>query len=470
MLNPRLKRYLVKRLIAVGVMLRWQMTHIAQHHSFSALRLWVGGLVAVIILTGLSSCTHPQSSDPSPSAPDELIEQATPPDSNSDTHEATVTDLNPQLLNSATQFGFDLFASVVESRGDENVLVSPISVAIALAMAQNGAAGDTQDAIANTLRLPDTDLESSNAFYQALLERTQSAQANGGDVQLAIANSLWGRDGVAFNPSFLNQVEETFEADINTLDFAKPDAPDIINQWISDKTQSRIPRLINDINPDEVLFLINAVYFNGPWTMVFNPDQTSDRPFTTLDGTEIEHPLMTQTGRFSYLSTNDVQAVQLPYGDDRRFRMVLWLPAEQHDWTEFLATLTANQWDTWLPQFKMSNGTVKLPKFSLNDSMSLNDVLRVMGMAIAFDPDQADFSNLSDVSTVISQVSHQTFIDVSETGTEAAASTSIGFAVTSAPIPTEPFQMVCDRPFAFGIYDAETNAFLFLGALLNPSA
>jgi serpin B len=379
------------------------------------------------------------------------------------------------LQSATTQFSFDLLSTVLDSAdAGENVLVSPTSVAIALAMAQNGAAGETRTAIADTLRIHDADLDTINAFYASLLSQVEVSQTEGlqdeeGDVQLAIANSLWAREDVTFKPSFLNPVEDAFNADITPLDFTRPDARDTINQWVSDQTRGRIPQIINAINPEDVMFLINAVYFKGSWTMEFDPEQTSDRPFTLLDGSDIQHPRMTQTDRFRYLETDDVQAIQLPYGDDRRFSMVIWLPAPSLPWSDFLATLTADQWKSQQSQFMSRQGTSQLPRFTMEDSMVLNDVLRSMGMAIAFDPDRADFSNLSDTRTVITQVNHRTFMEVNEEGTEAAASTSVGFSTTSIEMPVEPFAMIVDRPFALGLYDTETNVFLFLGTIVDPS-
>ena len=149
--------------------------------------------------------------------------------------------------------------------------------------------------------------------------------------------------------------------------------------------------------------------------------------------------------------------------------MVIWLPSQGSNWADFLTMLTSEQWDSWQSQFVMQDGTVRLPKFILDDTMSLNNALRSLGMSIAFDPTQADFSRLSDTPTLISQVNHRTFMDVTETGTEAAATTSIGFSVTSIEAPSEPFEMVVDRPFILGIYDSETSVFLFLGSVVNPS-
>lgn len=421
--------------------------------------------IALIFTLGLSSCTQPQETPSEPSTPPADTVEMPTSDSGETSDNSTLQDA--QLLSAHHRFSFDLLSSVMENRPEDNTFVSPASVAIALAMAQNGAVGDTQQAISTTLHLPDADGVTVNRFYESMLEQVQPF-GDEGDVQLAIANSLWGREDVTFKPTFLDTVEESFNATINTLDFSNPEAIGTINGWVNDQTQGRIPSIIDTINPEDVLFLINAIYFKGAWTTAFDPAETSDRPFTLLDGTQKDHPLMTQTARFRYVETDGMQAVQLPYGEDQRFQMVVWLPGREIAWADFLNTLTADNWDTWRSQFTMRDGTVALPKFTLDDRMILNDVLRAMGMAIAFDPNQADFSALSEEPTVISQVNHRTFLEVNEEGTEAAASTSVGISITSVEVPVDPFEMVVDRPFALAIYDSETEALLFLGTVTNP--
>ncbi|MEM7772041.1 MAG: serpin family protein, partial [Cyanobacteria bacterium P01_A01_bin.37] len=287
-------------------------------------RIWLHSIIILVTIMGLSGCSQNQTIE-SPSPIPDAVEQS---DEALPTHDdIPLTESNSQLINANHEFAYDLFASVIENRRDENVLISPASVAIALAMTQNGATGDTQQAIANTLRLQNVGLEAINEFYQALvtdvqtfapIDQDQNEAVQNNDeveaVQLAIANSLWGRDGFMFDESFLGRMKAIFDADLRLLDFAKPDAPAQINQWVREKTNQRISQIIDTIDADQVMFLINAVYFNGPWTTAFDPAQTRDRPFTLLDGTEIQHPLMSQMGQFSYLETEAFQAIQLPYG------------------------------------------------------------------------------------------------------------------------------------------------------------
>lgn len=407
--------------------------------------------------------SDPDSPGGSESTPSEVVDAPSSPPSSDDALGA----LDPQMMSANTQFGFELFAATVQDPSDANVLISPTSVAIAIAMAYNGAVGETQDAIATTLKFSESNAEEVNGFYSTLLSRLSET---GDDVELAIANSLWGREEFELNPAFLQTTESIFGAEAETLDFNEPSAIETINTWVSQNTQGKIPTIVEEISPDDMLLLINAVYFNGRWTQAFDPEQTRDRPFTLLDQTQIQHPLMAQTGSFSYLETDQIQAIQLPYGEDQRLWMVVLLPRPELAWADFLTRFTASQWETWTGQFSRRDGTLQLPRFTFDDQMMLNEPLKAMGMAIAFDPSQADFSGLSDASTVISQVQHRTFIEVNEEGTEAAASTSVGISITSVEVPSEPFEMIVDRPFAFAIYDPETQVLLFLGTVINPAS
>lgn len=438
-------------------------------------------LVVSLMLGSITGCTQTASRPESSSAADSTREAKAPEPSSQDSS-TQPTNPNMEAIHTAlgtasTEFGFELLAALLAAEGEtDNLLVSPSSVAIALMMAYNGAAGETQAAIANALQLPDANQSQLNTAYGDLLIYLEQA---GDDVELAIANSLWVRQDVDLNSDFVETMQASFDAEVAALNFADTTTPDTINSWVSQKTKGNIPAIVESINPNMALFLINAIYFNGDWRFAFDPEQTSDRPFIRLDGSSFDHPLMEQTRFFDYLETDRLQAVRLPYGassnpsetgdsSPRRISMTVVLPTESLSWQEFLTSLTAETWQSWQSQFSRQEGTLVLPRFNIEDQMPLNEPLKALGMAIAFDPSAADFSNLSDVSTVVSQVQHRTVVDVTETGTEAAASTSVGIAITSAPAPSTPFEMVVDRPFLFAISDETTQTLLFLGTVVNP--
>lgn len=386
--------------------------------------------------------------------------------------QAQEQNIDPRLVAANTRFGFKLFSQLwlqdassqdVANDVANNILISPSSVAMALAMTYNGANGTTQQAMAEALELQEISLEELNQANAALIAALENADPN---VRLSIANSLWGRQDFSFNSDFLKRNQEFYNAEITTLDFTSPEAVTRINNWVNANTAGKIPTIVDRIDPDLVLFLINAVYFKGNWTAPFDATATIDRPFYLLDGTEKQHPMMQQQGRYRYAETDQFQAVSLPYGN-RRFSMYIFLPKPESNLSEFQSALTAENWETWMTQFSSRSGSIEIPRFTFEYSSTLNQALQAIGMEIAFS-EVADFSNLSETSTTISEVKHKTFIEVNEEGTEAAAATSVGISPTSARPPDPPFELRVDRPFFLAIRDDQTGTLLFLGSVVEP--
>ena len=393
--------------------------------------------------------------------PSELRAQpAISSDTRSDVN-AMDTAIDPRLLAANTRFGFKLFSQVLQQQ-DENVLISPVSISIALGMTNNGASGETQQAMQRTLELEGMSLEQINQANQALLSQLKSGDP---DVMLTIANSLWAKEGIQFDANFLQRNRTFYAADVTTLNMGQPDAVNRINAWVNDQTAGKIPQIVQSIDPNDILFLINAIYFKGNWTAPFDPQATIDQPFHLADGTVKSHPLMAQRGQYGYLETEQFQAIQLPYGN-QRWQMYVFLPQPNSDLSSFMQTLTPENWQTWSDAFEMRPGTVQLPRFRLEYGLSLINTLEALGMGIAFDPDRADLSAMTDRPAFISEVQHQTFMEVNEAGTEAAAATSV--TVTTRGFPQSPFQMTIDRPFFCAVQDEQTGTILFMGAIREP--
>ncbi|NJL48072.1 MAG: serpin family protein [Leptolyngbyaceae cyanobacterium SM2_5_2] len=377
---------------------------------------------------------------------------------------ADASQIDSQLVQAQTEFGLALFEALRQESPQNNVLISPASVAIALTMAYNGAAGETQAAMAEVLRLQGMDMQQINQANQALQQYLVNADPA---VELAIANSLWYNQDLPVHVDFIERIQELYSAKVAALDFTNPAAKITINDWVKEQTRDRIPTIVDNIPPDQLMFLINAVYFKGDWTQAFDPELTEDRPFTLLDGRDIQHPGMVQQGDYLYLETDQFQAVSLPYGEEALSFEVI-LPAEGVDLEAFYPQLTAENWQTWMSQLRSRPGTLQLPRFQFAYEADLIPALKALGLEVAF-TDSADFSGLTPLSAAINQVRHKTFIDVTEEGTEAAAVTSIGIMPTSIPAePEPPFQMEVNRPFLVAIRDRQTGALLFLGSVVDP--
>jgi serine protease inhibitor len=411
---------------------------------------WSVVLIGCLIL-GLWGCMTPESSD-------RAIAQSPSP---TPTMAAPTSPVDSRLVTANTRFGFKLLAQILQSEEPQNLMVSPSSVAIALSMTYNGAGGKTQQAMAQALELQGMSLAEVNQANAALQADLMNADPK---VKLAIANSLWGKQGFTFQPDFLQRNQAFYQAEVENLDFASPAAVDRINAWVKQKTEDKIPEIIQEIDPSQVLFLINAVYFKGNWTRQFDPKLTSDRPFTLSDQTQKTVPMMSQRGDYQYTETDQFQAVSLPYGDGR-LSMYVFLP--KAGLAAFTKTLTAENWETWMAQLSKRQGAVQLPRFKFDYSKTLKEALTAIGMGAAFDPSQSDFSGMGSERVVIDQVQHKTFIEVNEEGTEAAAVTSVGVRTLAAPT-VPPFQMVVDRPFFAAIRDNQTGTILFMGTVTEP--
>lgn len=377
--------------------------------------------------------------------------------------EAGVIDAN--LVSAKNDFGFRVLSTLVSSAPKENVFISPYSIATALTMTYNGSGGQTRGAMAQALGIAGIELQRLNTGEKFLAGQLKKDKAG---VELLIANSLWARKGVTFNSTFLNTNKEFYQAKVAAIDFNTPDAPKKINSWVKDKTKGKIDKIVDQIKPEAVLFLINAVYFKGRWQEKFDPKMTRDDKFYPDNSDPVLVKMMMRSGKFRYLETDAFQAVELPYGEGE-VSMLIFLPAAGK-LDDLIAQMSSAFWQEAWGRFRSREGTVWLPRFKLEYEQSLRDVLIELGMGIAFDLNQADFSLMGKGGPgfAIGDVKHKTFVEVNEEGTEAAAVTSVEMVLASVP-PQPRFEMVVNRPFLFAIQDNETGTILFLGVVRNPS-
>jgi len=377
----------------------------------------------------------------------------------------TTRKVNPRLIDANNQFGFALLHQLRKADREKNLFLSPASITLALAMTYNGAAGETEQAMAKVMSLQNMSKEDLNQAASDLRQNLQSADAK---VDLTIANSLWARQGIAFKQQFLETNRRYFGAQVSVLDFADPEAPQTINRWVDASTKGKMKKIVDNISPRTVMFLINAIYFHGKWQKPFDKSLTQEKPFHLANGEQKRVPMMAQTGNFPYLKGENFQMVSLPYGEGR-ISMVIVLPDEGTSLNEWLESLSAERWKTWTSRLVPTEGDLQLPRFKMEYEKTLNDALKGMGMAVAFEPDRADFTGMRDERDLfLDKVHHKAIVEVNEEGTEAAAVTSVQVGITSVQQPRPPFQMVVDRPFFFAIRDTRTGMVLFMGAVYEP--
>jgi serpin B len=411
---------------------------------------------ASVVLLGVLGCSQVNNST-------SALAQSDLPQPESPLQKKTVNP-NTKIVDANNKFGFKLFSEILKKDNSEkNIFISPSSVAIALAMTYNGASGSTQQAMAKTLEFQGMSLPEINSSYAALKELLKSPDPQ---VQLTIANSLWANQDTSFQPDFLQKTENFYKAKVTKLNFKDAAAPSNINNWVNENTGGKINKIVETIKPDEVLFLINAIYFKGKWSNKFNKNQTAEYPFYLTSAKQKKHPMMSQKGEYRYYENEQFQAVSLPYGKDGKLSFYIFLPKQNSNLKSFYQNLNTENWEKWMTQFSKQEGFIRLPRFKTDYDVTLNDSLKALGMEEAFSS-KANFSNMGK-NFAISQVKHKTFVEVNEEGTEAAAATSVGIEAVSFRPQPKSFKMIVDRPFFCAIRDNQTENILFMGSIVEP--
>lgn len=285
-------------------------------------------------------------------------------------------------------------------------------------------------------------------------------------VKLGLYNSIWYKKAFPFKQDYLKSMQDNFEATVKALDF-KPDDASYINDWASDKTNGKIKKVLDVIQPDDVMFLVNALYFKGDWSSKFDKDNTRAADFHLEDGSTKQVQMMHQSASFKHYSAADYTAIQLPYGNGQ-FSMTVILPKQGQTLNKVLAGLGSNDWANIQDNMVAGKINLGLPRFTIPTyEIKLNAVLEAMGMKAAFSSKTADFSKMSAQDIYVSFVKQDTYLKVDEQGTEAAAVTTTGMVTTSVQIPQE---MLCDHPFGIIISEKTSNTILFMGKIMDPDS
>jgi serpin B len=369
------------------------------------------------------------------------------------------------------EFGLGLYRRIAAAEPGKNVFVSPLSAGLGFAMLYNGATGATREAMRNTLGLGDVgnDLAAVNRANLALLQAMATQ-----DVELAVGNSLWAREGIPFAPDFLDRGREFFRAEVETVDFTSPATVERMNAWASRSTKGRIPTVAeHPLDPSLVLLLINAVYFKGRWADEFEPAATQPQAFHLEDGSTQQTPMMTRQGGYGYLDGDGFTAVRIPYRGGR-FAMYVFLPDSGTTLAALREKMNADSLGVWMQRFGGADVQLTLPRFTARGSYDLVEPLRALGMGRVFEPARAELLGLVRPGSLgarklfVSEARQQTFVEVNEEGTEAAAVTSEEMTTDTSVV--EPKRFVADHPFFVAIRDDRTTAILFVGQLVDPSA
>jgi serine protease inhibitor len=370
-----------------------------------------------------------------------------------------------EIIKADQAFGFELFREVYNLTDKDNMMISPLSVSYALGMTYNGSAGTTLEAFNDVLHFDDLTTQEVNESYKDLMDQLIHLDEQ---VEFSIANSIWYRLGFEVLSEFIQTNKDYFDAEVKDIDFGDPQTVDIINQWIEDKTNDKIQDMLDFIPTDAVMYLINAIYFNATWKYEFEKEDTYEGDFTLADGNNHKVDYMRVTCNFAYTSNEDFTAVELPYGDST-FSMVVMLPSGEQKVSDLVAKLDDAHWDSWFDHSSLSGVQVDLPKFKYDFKDLLNDPLINLGLGVAFSESDADFTRINPYGDLfISRVIHQTFIDVQEEGTEAAAATIVELLRENSAGGNDLIYFKADKPFLYLIKENSTGAIIFIGKVGKP--
>ena len=373
------------------------------------------------------------------------------------------------LVQGNTAFALDLYGRLKGAQ--PNIFFSPYSISTCLAMAYDGARGETAKQMADVFRFSN-DPQQLNAGFAALQGQLNQAGKESG-IQLNVANALWAQQGHPFLPAFLKAAREDYQANVNQANFrtSAEAARSEVNDWVARKTEERIKDILppGSVDPMTRLILVNAIYFKGAWASPFKANETHPLPFHTSATAQVQTPMMHQTEGAKYMENDTLQAVELPY---RGFglSMVVLLPRKVDGCAELENRLSPEFLSNTLAETKEQKVEIFLPRFKQDSSFKLNGPLEKMGMGDAFSP-SADFSGMDATRQLyISAVFHKAWVDVNETGTEAAAATATTMRALAMMKPLAPPPVFrADHPFIFLIRDTHSGSILFLGRLAQPA-
>lgn len=379
----------------------------------------------------------------------------------------SLTTQEMRLVDGSGLFGFQMMQKLTERNPLSSHFISPLSIIMAYGMTMNGAEGETYTQMQEVFGLDGLSRDDINLAARDLIGLLTTYDEK---VTFTIANSIWYREEYPVAKNFLDINRTHYDAVIEAVNFADPKTLERINGWVKEKTGGLIENITDELDPQIVMYLLNAIYFKGDWSVRFDPDKTTKKPFKLPNGSfkEVDMMQMEMEKEMAYKHGEDYEAVNLYYGD-AGFVMTLILPDESTTLEEWLSE---TNWDTWTQisgDFYDVTLTLRMPKFELEYEVeNFEELLIDLGIIDGFDPFLADFSPMtgSPNGIFIGESKHKTFISVNEEGTEAAAVTSV-VMFDSAPQMAE---LTFNRPFFYVIREVESGTILFMGTFTGEEA
>lgn len=379
--------------------------------------------------------------------------------------ELKITEKSAKIIEADNKFGLDLFRRIeLQKQEGKNTMISPMSVSLALAMLYNGADGNTKKQMEEMLNKAGMSSIDINNSYKDLVAGLTSQDPK---VELSISNAIFYRNSFPVKPDFISTNKTYYNAEISGIDFTKSaETLSKVNNWVLTNTKGKIDKIIEQVKQEDVMYLLNAIYFNGEWKYTFDTKETSNRAFTKSDKSIIQVPTMSIEKEFQYSKESNFELLELLYGSGK-YSMLILLPDDGKNVDEIIKNLTTDNLNIWTKKMTEQKKKVYLPKFEFKYDNSLKDELNSLGMTDAFNEAKANLTGISDAGKLfVSEVMHKSYIKVDERGTEAAAVTGITVGVTSVG-PDLSFRV--DRPFIYLIREKTSNTVLFIGKVVDPS-
>lgn len=369
-----------------------------------------------------------------------------------------LTTKGAEFVQKGEDFTFE-FIDRINAEAEKDYIVSPLSMQFLLGMILNGAQGETADQIAEVLGYGAGEIAQVNEYCLSMLNQLPNLDRKTG---IAIANAIYVDEGYGLKDAYKSEVGKYYKAEVANLDFSDgASALKEINGWCKKNTGGMIDKILDEVSPEMLAYLLNALYFKGQWKDKFSKSRSAEETFTNEAGTKSQVTMMKTEKKFPYAENDIYQAVKLPYGNGA-YAMTVLLPKKGHTVADISATLCKSDWDSIRYGFDKCEVDLWLPRFETKYNIKLNDLLSAMGMPDSFDPAKADFKAMSGDALCLSFVQQHAAIKVDEEGTEAAAVSSAGM-LKEAAMPMDNAVFHADHPFLYLITESSTGVVLFAG-------
>ena len=374
-----------------------------------------------------------------------------------------------EIVQTSNAFAFEIFKKIEALSEDQNIFISPLSISMALHMTANGAVEETKEEMKAVLGINQLSDAEANHAVEDLTSLLLNMDRK---VALSVANSIWYTDLFTLREEFTKLIQDHYDGRIEGLDFSKPDVvKKTINDWVEQKTNGRIKDILDSVPDDAVMYLVNAIFFKADWQYQFDAARTEEAPFFTESAGEVRVPMMFSKGvKYNAYYHEKFSLLDLPYGNGQ-YRMTILLPHAGFATKDIMAELSDASFADWVARADTTSTELYMPRFKSEFKTELGPVLGEMGMSRPFGLG-ADFSGFfqEDVGNLIriSRVIHQSFIEVNEQGTEAAAATVVEMVIRINEAPGRPMSVRIDRSFVYFIREQHSGAILFAGRMLNP--